>query len=337
MPEINLPVPYKSQWDNDATSSSNDCGPASVAMVLSYFGKTVSTDEVSRLANAGTGLVSVNQLKQAVSSLGFASSFVTSLTPALIDDSLKNNTPLIVLVHYGSLVSRQDKHFTGGHFFVVVGRRSDGGYYVNDPNFKGDLRGQGDHHLYTKEEFEKAWGDCHLDGGNPDFSALVIQPKVEQTSNFHMGVITAGQPVNVRNAPSLMAPIHAVLPEGHHFPVESQGVGDDVLGNKVWYKFGGEESYVWSGRVEIIADPAPSQPKPEDTKKVEVTEPQARAVAVLTQALPLLRDQQGNVFGNEEGMARAFVDGWPSSMQLIVAEKKQRSLLETIAHMLGLG
>ena len=78
-----------------------------------------------------------------------------------------------MLVHYGSLKSTQDKKFKGGHFFTVVGYHDDG-FYVNDSDFKGSQRSEGDHHNYLNDELYKAWLDCTLDDNQP-FSLLWIE------------------------------------------------------------------------------------------------------------------------------------------------------------------
>lgn len=60
--DINLSVPYKSQWDKDAIGTTNDCGPASIAMILNYYGLNVGTDDVFRATGAGQGLISFKQI-----------------------------------------------------------------------------------------------------------------------------------------------------------------------------------------------------------------------------------------------------------------------------------
>ena len=45
---VKAPTPYKSQWDPDAGKGWNNCGPASIAMVLGYYGKDISVDDVAK-------------------------------------------------------------------------------------------------------------------------------------------------------------------------------------------------------------------------------------------------------------------------------------------------
>lgn len=176
----NLSVTYSSQWDPDAKGSVNDCGPASLKMILKFYGEETTTDEVFKRTGAGPGLITIGQMKQAVESYGFTCEFKTGLTPQNLRELLDQQILSVALVHYGSLISRQDRGFQGGHFFLPVGYRDDG-YFVNDPNFWGQYRQDGDHHFYTREEFENAWGSCNLDG-NPNNSLFIVYPKVKSVA-----------------------------------------------------------------------------------------------------------------------------------------------------------
>lgn len=342
MDEINLPVIYKSQWDKDADLTKNDCGPASAAMILNYYGENLTTNKMSELSKAGTGLVSISQLMAGIEASGYRCQYAPNLTPDHIKGYLKLNIPVIALVHYGSLGdSRQDKPFTGGHFFVVVGVRADGSYYVNDPNFKDSFRNNGDHHIYSKAEFEKAWSDCSLDK-NPVNSLIIIHPKpteVPLVGTIAVGVVKQagdGSRLNVRSKPTLDAPVTKVLNAGDKIQLEGQLEGDAVINNNIWYKLTHEEAYVWSGRIEIEDAPTPP-PAPELIEEnMVVSATWARAASVLSDAMPTLKTKDGKAFGNEEGLARELVAEWPKYLELIVAEKKQRSILDNIIHFLGL-
>lgn len=172
----NLPVPYKSQWDADAKGTQNDCGPASIAMALNYYGESLTTDQVYQKTGAGAGLIGIAEMNRAIAAFGYSVERKTQSTPAELKACLDQNLPVIALVHYGSLgPTVQDKTFKGGHFFLVVGYRDDG-YFVNDPNFWDAHRQDGDHHFYPKAAFEKAWSDASLDG-NQKNSFQVINRK----------------------------------------------------------------------------------------------------------------------------------------------------------------
>jgi len=169
----NLKVPYKSQWDDDARGTKNDCGPTSVAMILNSYGLSVTTDEVFGRTGAGSGVISIQQLQQAISSYGFSSKYIKGSSPTELKRLIDNGIPVIALVHYGDLSSRQDKNYTDGHFLVVSGYHRDG-YYTKDPDFWGTFRKDGEHN-YLKAEFEQAWVNATKDG-NPPNALLYIEP-----------------------------------------------------------------------------------------------------------------------------------------------------------------
>lgn len=258
--EKNLQVGYKSEWDPDATSSNNDCGPTALATVINFLGDTpVTTDQVSIAAEAGKGLVTIAQLVTAADKLGYTLTNEENCTLERIKQLIDQGVPPIVLVHYGSLTSTQDKVFKGGHFMPVVGYRADDSLYVNDPNFKGTEREQGDHHVYTKDEFMKAWSDATLDGNKP-FGLLVVTPKqttVEDIPVLHPYnlKITATGILRVRTSPKVNATnivMERGLQTGDKFTAEGFVVGDEVKGNDLWWKFKGEDLYTWSGGTNAI-------------------------------------------------------------------------------------
>lgn len=182
----NLHVPFFSQWDEDAGQTKNDCGPCALKMILNYYGEKLTTNEIFAKTEAGEGAITVSQLQKAITFYDYISQYEKNCSTEKLKELIDKNTPPIALVHYGDLQSRQDKNYKGGHFFVVVGYRDDG-YFVNDPNFWGDYRKDGDHHFYTKEEFENAWQNCTKDS-NPKNSLLIILPKEESASNYYKGI-----------------------------------------------------------------------------------------------------------------------------------------------------
>jgi hypothetical protein len=165
--------------------------------------------------------------------------------------------PVIVLVHYGSLNSTQDKNFKGGHFMAIVGYRGDDGVYANDPNFKDDLRAQGDHHNYTKDEFMKAWGDCGLDK-NPNFSFIAINRKVviDKKDMPKQVIVTSDAGLRARTQPAINSEnIVNVVVKGTVLDVADKVTGDSINGNSIWYRIKDKNPlYVWSGLVEAVKE-----------------------------------------------------------------------------------
>lgn len=282
MAEVNLLVPYKSQWDDDAHGTANDCGPTSAAMILNYYDSklNVTTDQIYALTGAGKGLITIPQMIKAISSLGYQAEFKIGYTVDQLKAFLDAKTPVIALVHYGSLISVQDKNYKDGHFFTVVGYRDDG-YFVNDPNFQGNLRQDGDHHFFTKAEFEKAWADCYVDS-NPVNSLIVINnknaqptdPVTQKTYPFtpmtRNVVVMPDTGCYVRSEPTTADKnITRALTKGISIAVEGYVIGEAVSGNNIWWKIKDKVEYVWSGATNFIPsvtpDPtpaAPTQPAP---------------------------------------------------------------------------
>lgn len=275
--EKNLPVPYKSQWDDDARGTANDCGPSSISMILNYYGEQTTTDQIYKATGAGLGLITIAQMQKAITSHGYDSQFKQNVSIEELKGLLDKNIPVIALVHYGSLNSVQDKTYKSGHFFVVVGYRSDG-YYVNDPNFKGEFRAHGDHHFFTKDEFEKAWSDCYLDK-NPNNSILIIvkrpvaTPTLPITPQTRNVTIVVDQGSNVRTAPSTKERnILRVLTKGSVVAVEGYLAGDTVNNNNVWWKIKDEASYIWSGTTNFIPVLNTQSPTPPQESQTPIPE-----------------------------------------------------------------
>ena len=171
----NLSIIYKSQWDNDASGSNDDCGPACLAQILNFYGENVTTDEIFwKTGAASNALITFAQLYRAISSYGYNYELFTNSNRDKIKELINKGIPAVALVHYGNLSTRQDT-YTGPHFIVIRGF-SDKGVYTNDPDFWGVRRNEGNNHLYTWQEFELAWKNCSLDG-NPVNSLLVIYKK----------------------------------------------------------------------------------------------------------------------------------------------------------------
>lgn len=178
MSDVNLSVAYKSQWDPDASETRDDCGPCSISMNLNYFGENTTTNQVfGKTGAAIDALITAQQMMTAVAAYGYKSAFLTGQTVAQLKAYLDQGLPVIALVHYGAFSSRQDQGFRGGHFFLVVGYRDDG-YFINDPDFYAPLRNDGDHHFYTKADFESGWSTASIDG-NPNNAYIVISKKTD--------------------------------------------------------------------------------------------------------------------------------------------------------------
>jgi len=186
----NLSIIYKSQWDNDASGSNDDCGPACLAQILNFYGENVTTDEIFwKTGAASNALITFAQLYRAISSYGYNDELFINSNRDKIKELINKGIPAVALVHYGNLSTRQDT-YQGPHFIVIRGF-SDKGVYTNDPDFWGVRRNEGNNHLYTWQEFELAWKNCSLDG-NPVNSLLAIYKKESMGNKISDFLISVG-------------------------------------------------------------------------------------------------------------------------------------------------
>jgi hypothetical protein len=172
-------IPYKSQYDPDASEFRNDCGPASLAMILHAFGINVSTNSVYRKTGTEANrYVSVSQLMRAGLSYGVPFDYFYNWSIEKLKEGLLAGHTMIVLVHYAGWskinpgVSTQNT-FEGPHFVTVVGF-DDEHIFVNDPLWKEERRGEGYRKAWTYKEFFAAWDSNHEDG-NRDRSGIITQ------------------------------------------------------------------------------------------------------------------------------------------------------------------
>lgn len=172
-----LNVPYLSQWDYTANDTINDCGPASIAMILSYYDKNFkkTVDDVFQETGAGFGYVNFPQMYRAISAYGYSYSYAAGVTKHQLIELINKNTPIIALVHYGNIPKRQDTGFYGPHFLNVVGY-DENGVYLNDPNYWDSRKDEGKNKFVSWNEFIKAWENATIDG-NPSRSMIVIYDK----------------------------------------------------------------------------------------------------------------------------------------------------------------
>ena len=288
----NLPVPYKTQWDADAGGTANDCGPTSIAMITNYFDPSlkVTTDKVWQFSGAGLGLINIAQMQKAITTLGYKSEFRPNCSVSDLKAFIDRGMPVIALVHYGDLTSVQDTAYKFGHFFAVVGYRSDG-YFVNDPNFKDKFRADGDHHFFTKAEFEKAWGDCAVDQ-NPNNSLIIIYPNhpvaPTTTSTFPFTPMTRNVAItpdigaNIRSAPNIQDKnIVSVLDKDASVPVDGYVIGEAVQENNIWWRLKGQQGFLWSGGTNFVptipTPPANPPAQPAQTQTTDNSVPSAPA------------------------------------------------------------
>ncbi len=265
MAEKNLAVPYKSQHASDSLVSNNDCGAASLAMVLEYFGKAMNTGDVLAKLGNPKGFISFSQLGKVAQDMGFDTEFKVDVPFATLKGYIDRAYPVIVVGGYGYLTSTQDKNFKGSHIMVVSGYRDDDSVYCNDPDFWGQFLQDGNHHVYTYEEFANFWrNEGNAEGNHPN-SLFVVKPRVVEqpvpeievtTPNMIpvKGVVSAKDGVRVRTEPQIQKEnIVKAYSVGTVVNIVEQTEGAEVAGNKTWFKVkdGNKSLFVWGGGVKV--------------------------------------------------------------------------------------
>lgn len=274
--EKNLPVKYQSQHGADSKVSNNDCGPASLAMCLTFLGKQITTGDVLAKLGNPTGYTSIQDLAKVATDLGFNVESKVDSTFQQLKDYINNGLPVIVVGGYGYLNSTQekaefgDKGFKGSHIMVVVGYREDDSVYVNDPDFWPPYLKQGDHHVYTGAEFFTFWRNEGNKEGNQANIMFVVSPKVAEESKQVKVIVEKG--LNGRSEAKTGQNIVTVYSNGTILNITSTVVGEVVSGNDKWniVTDSGRNVFIWSGGVEEIKaeKPAPKEtPKPKEESK----------------------------------------------------------------------
>lgn len=148
---VMLPVPYRSQHDQDAQISRLDCGPACVAMILQFYGKNIAIDDVTRIA--GLDSTNANELKSAAENWNVHLMLLLDIAPHEIEDLIDAGRPMIALVDYAKFGdNRQDRNYNGLHWVVIVGYDAKY-FYINDPDYWSGRRLEGDKHPVTRDTF----------------------------------------------------------------------------------------------------------------------------------------------------------------------------------------
>lgn len=141
-------------WNPDGPSSSNNCGPASLAMIRKLFGKEAggvsiqtSINQARQLMNApGTGNTSDTQLKTGIANSGLRyDDRMNNGTWAQLDQDLANGKAIIGWGYYDTQWRSQFPNYslTGSgstnHLNTILGKTPNGNYLVGDPMYRGGV------------------------------------------------------------------------------------------------------------------------------------------------------------------------------------------------------
>jgi ABC-type bacteriocin/lantibiotic exporter with double-glycine peptidase domain len=167
-----LDVPYRSQWGTGADVFKSDCGPASLAMLLEWKGKSILIDALAIECgmSAGKAYTNATDLIRVGSLHGLTLVRQQPLTMGDLETEIGNGRPCIALIKYGELGDlRQDRSFVDTHWLVVIGVDGDT-VTVHDP----DWRSAGGAGLrIPRDTFDRAWR-ATLPNGAPR-QALVVR------------------------------------------------------------------------------------------------------------------------------------------------------------------
>lgn len=172
-------IPYKSQYDDDASEYRNDCGPACVAMILNGLGIHVTTNTVFRRSGADrNAYVSVTQMIRAAATYDVDFDYFYPWSMDQLKHAISQGMAPICLVHYGAWRNSglTQSSFKGPHFVVVVGFDEEF-IYVNDPLWWGTRRYEGEHRKLTHKQFEGAWSTASYDG-NRNYSGIYCKDRL---------------------------------------------------------------------------------------------------------------------------------------------------------------
>lgn len=233
-----LNVPYTGQVGNGADIHGNDCGPASVADVIKYYGIACPTvdalfDEVQPSGDKYTWYADLTIL---LSKRGLVPDYKVGVSTCdLFWILASKRVPVIVLVRYGLLESVRPNTFKGSHFMVVIGMDIDD-VYVNDPLNKPT---SGACVKIPIALFEAAWSSLGED--NPQRSCLIPPVKA--------GVVIETPPIklvkprdpngcNVRRVPGDLSEANKVgaIPRGNKISIylERDGWGKISASEEKW-------------------------------------------------------------------------------------------------------
>lgn len=164
-------IPYRTQFDGSWHEGGN-CGPASLAMILDYYGHGVETHALRESINRMSGDwgrdsgTSWTHLRRAAESFGLATYGMTNehnqMRQWTMDDLLaetREGRPVIVLVHYRSLPGHETAGWYGDHYVVFLGMTASGDVVYHDPAFRN---GEGEYVITSQAQFERAWTNTYI-------------------------------------------------------------------------------------------------------------------------------------------------------------------------------
>jgi hypothetical protein len=170
-------VPYVPQTGIGSDEHHNDCGAASSAMIIKFFNITCPAVDAlyNEVSPNGDAYLSYANLFKLLDTRGIDADYFVLVSNGELYEYLTRGTPVIALIHYGSLETIRPNSFKGAHFVVVIGM--DMKYvYIHDPLSN----------ISSGECIQvpiALWNNCWTttDGDNPQRSCLVPNKTVSPT------------------------------------------------------------------------------------------------------------------------------------------------------------
>jgi ABC-type bacteriocin/lantibiotic exporter with double-glycine peptidase domain len=137
------------------------CGPASLKIVLDYYGINKSEKELAELCKLVPGLgVDDKSIAEAAKALGFKVEIKNESNFEDIESWLKKGVPVIVDWFTRGRSDYDDSEVPDGHYSVAIGL-DENHIYLQDPETGGERK-------IDKEDFMKVWFD---------FSGYYLKPE----------------------------------------------------------------------------------------------------------------------------------------------------------------
>jgi len=230
-----LSVPYIPQIGPNADAHNNDCGAASVLMLLkAYHQIEMTVDEFYTTFNISKDVyLSVSQLRNALSSRGISTDYKANLTIQDVFAKLALGIPLIALFRYKVLADAglTFSKFQGPHFAVVVGMDIKN-IYINDPLYKEP--GAGNAKAYPLDLFWKSWTEVGQDSKNPNPTRAAIFP----TTGIGFQVVRkvkTNSNLNIRSGPGTKHNLVGVAKKGEIFEIRRELAGWGEIDDSQWF------------------------------------------------------------------------------------------------------
>lgn len=162
-----ITLEYISQNDADSNRHPNDCGIASIAILMEYmdhhFDRTVNQLAIE-MGLVGSNFTNFGQLINISRKYKFDPEYIRPLQMTKLLKLIYDNTPVLTLVNYDKLI--RGKFY--GHFLVSIGFDGEN-IITHDPNTKAYMK-------YPIFNFAEALAQIGTDGNMP-FQGMILKGK----------------------------------------------------------------------------------------------------------------------------------------------------------------